>query len=166
MDKLQRYFIQALKLLIKHDNELIENQPKEECINHRLAQHMEEILRKNRELIHFKLNVDVEYDKYLEDQKKSSVGKHIRPDIIVHKRQSGDKHNLIVVEAKKQYVSGKDKKKIIDLVTSKRFMYSLGVGVAYLPGKTYMRISFFLPTKCWNHYHFIKNDFKLQETRR
>jgi hypothetical protein len=166
MNELQKYVVEALKSLIKFDNELIKNQPKEECINHRFAQHLEEILRKERLLTKLKINVDVEYDKYKEDKKKSSDGENIRPDIIAHQRKSGVKNNLIAIEAKKKYISKKDKHKIVDLVNNEEFKYSLGVGVAYLPDKNYMKINFLLSNNTWEIYRLNKNDFSIVKTQR
>jgi len=166
MDELQKSIIEALKLLIEHDIELIKIQPKEESINHKFAQHLEEILKKKGLLAMTELTVDVEYDKYKEDEKKSSHGKNIRPDIIAHKRKSGDKNNLIVIEAKKKYIDKKDKLKIIDLVNSEKFKYSLGSGVAYLPERNYMKIKFLLPNNTWENYKLNKEDFTIKKTKR
>lgn len=166
MDELQQYIVNALELLIKLDVELIKNQPREECINHRFAQHLEAILRKKGLLTKPKINVDVEYDKYKEDEKKSSDGRNIRPDIIVHKRKSGDKNNLIIIEAKKKYINKEDKRKIAHLVNDVKFKYSLGVGVAYLPDKDYMKIKFLLSNNTWEIYQLNKNDFSIKKTKR
>jgi len=166
MNKLQKYIIQALRTLIKFDKELIENQPKEECINHRFAKHLEDILKEDRKLMRLKINVDIEYDKYQEDRKKSSRGENIRPDIIVHKRKSGHTDNLIVIEAKKKYITQKDRDKISALVSSKQYNYLLGVGVAYLPRRHYVKIKFLLPNGLWENYQLNKHDCTIQKTRR
>ncbi len=164
MNELQECIVAALKSLIEFDIELIKNQPKEECINHRFAQHLEEILRGRGLLTELEINVDVEYDKYKEDEKKSPDGKNIRPDIIAHKRRSGDKNNLIVIEAKKKYIDKKDKRKIINLVNNKKFNYSLGAGVAYLPDRNYMKIKFLLSNNTWEIYQLNKDDFSIERT--
>ena len=70
MDKLQESIIEALKLLIQYDIALIETQLKEECINHKLAQYLELVLLKKGLLN--KHDVDIEYNKYKENDKKSS----------------------------------------------------------------------------------------------
>lgn len=166
MNELQQYIVNALELLIKLDIELIKNQPREECINHRFAQHLESILRKKGLLTKLKINVDVEYDKYKEDEKKSSDGRNIRPDIIAHKRKGGDENNLIIIEAKKKYINKEDKRKIVDLVNNDKFNYSLGVGVAYLPDKDYIKIKFLLSNNTWEIYQLNKNDFSTKKTKR
>ena len=166
MKKLQKHILSALKLLIEFDIELIKNQPKEECINHRFAQHLETILKNNRLLEKYKINVDVEYNLYEESKKKSSAGKNIRPDIIAHKRKSGKRNNLLIIEAKKGYINKEDKDKIVYLVNSDKFKYSLGFGVAYLPNKDYMKIKFLLSNNIWEIYRLDKIKFKIKKTRR
>lgn len=164
MNKLQESLIEALKILIKCDIDLIENQPKEECINHRFAQYLEQVLKHENSLRELKINVDVEYDKYKENEKKSPEGNNIRPDIIAHKRKSGNKNNLIVIEAKKKYNDQKDIRNITNLVNNKKFNYSLGAGVAYLPDKNYMRIRFLLRDNTWENYRLNKTNFTIEKT--
>lgn len=166
MNELQKLIMKALKLLIENDIELIRNQSREECINHKFAQYLEELLKSRGVLTKLELNVDVEYDKYKEDEKKSSCGRNIRPDIIVHKRKSGNKNNLMVIEAKKNYIDEKDRYKIMDLVKNKDFEYSLGAGAAYLPNRNYMKIKFFLPGDTWENYQLNKKDFTIKKTKR
>ncbi len=100
--------------------------------------------------------------------KKSSDGKNIRPDIIAHKRKSEGENNLIIIETKKEYIRENDKRKIIDLVNNDKFKYSLGVGVAYLPNRNYMKIKFLLPNtnNTWEIYQLNKNDFSIEKTKR
>ena len=165
MNELQKLIMKALKLLIENDIELIKNQPREECINHRFAQWLEEVLKSRCVWTKLELNVDVEYDKYKEDGKKSSRGRNIRPDIIVHERKSGNKNNLMVIEAKKNYIDKKDKCKIMDLVKNKDFEYSLGAGVAYLPNRNYMKIKFFSSERGWENYQLDKDDFTIKKQK-
>lgn len=166
MNELQKSVMKALKLLIENNIELIKNQPREECINHKFAQYLEEVLKSRGVLTKLELNVDVEYDKYKEDEEKSSCGRNIRPDMIVHKRKSGSKNNLMVIEAKKNYINKKDKCKIMDLVKSKDFKYLLGAGVAYLPNRNYVKIKFLLPVGTWENYQLNKKDFTIKKTKR
>lgn len=145
MNELQESIVDALKKLIESDNDLIETQPKEECINHRFACYLKQVLSDKGLL--GPCDVDIEYDKYMDGKKKGSKkgsdGRSIRPDILVHKRRSGNKNNLIVIEAKKRYGTGKDMSKVFDLVDSKKYRYSVGAVVSYLPGSDYVRIKFF-----------------------
>ena len=101
MNEYQGCVLQALMLVIKSDADLIETQPREECVNHKLAQYLENVLYERNLLGN--CSVDIEYNKYKEDEKKTSNGRNIRPDIIAHERRSGNKNNLIVIEAKKGY---------------------------------------------------------------
>jgi hypothetical protein len=164
MDALHYSIIEALMALITRDRRLIETQPKEECINHKFAQHLEEALNQNGLLNGY--DVDVEYDKYKENMKKSSSGNNIRPDIIVHERGSGNNKNLIVIEAKKNYLYPKDRKKVKDLVTNNLFNYKLGALISYLPESAYIRISFLNNgSSSWNIYRLYKDNFQLKKIK-
>jgi len=164
MDKLQESIIEALKLLIQYDIDLIKSQPKEECINHKLAQYLELILIKKRLLN--KHDVDIEYNKYKENEKKLSDGRNIRPDIIVHERKSGNKNNLIVIEAKINYDSKGDRNKVTDLVKSERFSYSVGAVISYFPNREYVKIKFVAPDNTWKRYLLNKKDFTIREIKK
>jgi len=139
MNELQQSIIQALKMLIKEDSDLIDTQPKEESINHKLAQYLEVVL-KGKNLLD-NCCVDIEYNKYKEGEKKSSNGRYIRPDIISHKRRSGNEDNLIVIEAKKMYDTKDDREKVIDLVDSQNYQYSVGAVISYFPKKNISKSS-------------------------
>jgi hypothetical protein len=164
MNELQKAILDALKLLIRDDIDLIESQPKEECINHRLARHLECTLLK-RGLLK-KKDVDIEYNKYKEDEEKTSQGRNIRPDVLVHRRKSGNKDNLIVIEAKKHYDSKGDRQKVEDLVSSERFAYSVGAVISYFPKREHIKIKFFTSGDAWKIYLVNKNDFTITETTR
>jgi hypothetical protein len=150
-------------MLVKSDNDLIKTQPKEECINHRFACCLERVLSAKGLLD--MCDVDIEYDKYMEGEKKGSDGSNIRPDILIHERRSGDRNNLIVIEAKKDYETKKDRNKIVDLVSSNKYQYSVGAVVSYFPRRDYARIKFFFNgtwTTCW----LDKIDLSIRETRK
>ncbi len=163
--ELQESVIDALRLLIQYDSELIKNQPREECINHKLVQYLEAVLIKKKILT--KHDVDLEYNKYKENEKKMSNGRYIRPDILVHERRSGNRNNLIAIEAKKGYSSCGDKKKIKNLVENReKFSYAIGVTIAYLPGKDYVKINFLLGTNNWQFYRLNKKNFSIKKVNR
>jgi hypothetical protein len=164
MNELQKAILDALKLLIRNDVDLIESQPKEECINHRLARHLEDVLLEKGLLK--KQDVDIEYNKYKEDEKESSQGCNIRPDILVHRRKSGNKDNLIVIEAKKDYNSKGDRQKVEDLVSSESFSYSVGAMISYFPKREHIKIKFFTSGGAWKIYLLNKKDFTITETAR
>jgi len=144
MNELHECVFEALEILIKHDLDLIETQPKEECINHKLAQYLEAVLKEKNLL--GACSVDVEYNKYKEDEKKMSNGRSIRPDIIAHERRSGNNNNLIVIEAKKGYDDRDDRDdrdKIVNLVDSQAYQYSVGGVISYFPRREYLKIKFY-----------------------
>jgi hypothetical protein len=161
MNELQESIVEALKILLESDNDLIETKPKEECINHRFACCLERVLSEKGLL--GQCNADIEYNKYMKGEKKNSDGRNIRPDILIHERRSGDKNNLIAIEAKKSYETPKDRSKIIDLVNNRKYGYSVGAVVSYFPGRDYARIKFF--DGAWTRYWLNKHDFSIQEMR-
>jgi len=163
MNKLHESIFEALVMLIEFEKDLIKTQPKEECINHKLAQYLETVLNKKNLLGSY--SVDIEYNKYKEDEKKTSNGRNIRPDIIVHQRKSGDNNNLIVIEAKKNYDDKEDREKIVDLVDSRDYRYSVGSIISYFPLREYVKIKFYAEGK-WRRYLMNKNDFTITETNR
>jgi len=131
----------ALKKLIKNDLELINRKLREECINHKLAQYIEKEFKDYK----IKTNVDLEYDKSFEDPKyyvdDSGTRINIRPDIIVHERNS-NKTNLIALECKKGYSSKNDRIKLYKLL-SKPYKYRKTYSVSYLPSSNYILLKIF-----------------------
>jgi len=133
----------SLKQLVFNDNHLLKNKLKEECLNHKLANYIEHNIKV--ENVNINYDIDIEYDKNLDLTKKifNDEGKEIaiRPDILVHKRDSND-YNLIAIEAKKQYSTQHDIKKIMKLLKHP-YNYSFGFIISYLPRKSYVRIKYF-----------------------
>lgn len=164
MNKLQESIVQALVILIKSDNELIKTQLKEECINHKLAQYLEQVLLKKDLLKN--LDVDMEYNKYKNDKNKSPNGYNIRPDIIVHERQSGNKNNLIVIEAKKGYDTKADRRKVEDLVNSEGYRYTVGALISYFPMRAHIKIKFLTSGRNWEKYVLDKIDFTIRSVNK
>jgi hypothetical protein len=164
MNEYQECIVQAIKQLVQSDGVLIETQPKEECINHRLALYLEQVLRKKNLLDG--CCVDIEYDKYQADKKKMANGQHIRPDIIVHERKSANKNNLIVIEAKKGNSSEHDKSKVTYLVDNSNYRYSVGALVSYFPEEDYLEIAFLTQEDGWQQYSFDKRALRLQKTKK
>ena len=110
----------------------------EVCVNHRLANHLEEeiipVLR-----IEDPLFVDIEFNREGVDLKNVRINgkdKTVRPDIIIHNRKTGaEKLNFLVVECKKRDASKKDieedREKIRALMENERYEYSFGLQVVY-----------------------------------
>jgi hypothetical protein len=152
--KMKDCVLKALQKLIEDDIDIIENATKEECINHKFAQHLERNLKEENILFG---KVDIEYNKYKEDEKKMTNGRTIRPDVIVHERRSGNKNNLIVIEAKKGYPSKSDRQKVTDLVDSDNYRYSLGALISYFPNKNYIKVKFYNGNNRWDEQTLKKN---------
>jgi hypothetical protein len=115
----------------------------EVCINHRLANHLEDsilpLLSGNGE----KYFVDIEFNregKNFKDTEIDGQKVRIRPDIIIHNRKSGDrKKNYLVIECKKADAGDQEKKddtkKIGALLADKKYSYEFGLQVIYSKAK-------------------------------
>lgn len=161
---------ESLISLLENDRVLIKKKVKEESINHRFACYLEKnFVRKWKRSV----SVDLEYNKsynipkyipkYIIDgntQKKS-----IRPDIIVHIRNSHD-FNLIAFEIKKGYTDKNDLSKIKNLFKPP-YKYHYGCLLSYLPDKDYMKIKFMtnnlINRNKTKKYKFFKDNYRLIE---
>jgi len=160
--ELKEIVISSLSILCEKDSILIDNSVKEECINHKLAQYIEKIIREKVCVELNGIDVDVEYNKYDHDPKKMMGQTPIRPDIIVHRRQSGNADNYLAIEAKKLYSSRHDRLKINHLVTSNYFNYSLGCLISYQPDRKYLIVEFLgKGNQNWEKQKFQKRPFQL-----
>ena len=56
-------------------------------------------------------------------------------------------------------------KKVIDLVDSPNYQYSVGAVVSYFPKRKYVKIKFYLEGE-WKKYLMSKSDFTLTESKR
>lgn len=156
--QLKNIVIESLSILCNKDFLLIKSSVKEECINHKFAQYIEYIVKQFLPYI----DVDVEYNKYEHDPKKMMDQTPIRPDIIVHERQSGNSNNFLAIETKKNYSSQHDKDKIEYLIESENFNYTLGCLVSYQPAKEYIIVKFYTrDTKNWEILKCKKQPFEI-----
>lgn len=116
----------------------------EVCINHKLANYLEQsvlpILPKKN--VYF--FADIEFNREGVDGKKMRTknGKEelVRPDIIIHNRKSGvEKNNFLVIECKKEGASYKaiedDQEKIKWFMNSPKYEYQYGLQVIYMKDK-------------------------------
>ncbi len=144
-EEMKQIIEKALRILYSEDNYIFHRRLKEECINHRLAKHLESIFpferyRESQDSHHLKLTVDLEYNKMGDDDKAIQYedygsDKHIRPDIIIHSRGNNFR-NILAIEAKKGYVKPHDKYKINKLM-SNPYNYQYGCTISYLIDKDY-----------------------------
>ena len=104
-DKIVKLFENAFATLFENDCYLLKIKVKEECIVARVAKYIEQQLRDEGET---ELNVDVEYNRHIENPKVNISNKRYIPDLIIHKR--GNNYcNLCCCEAKKRYNKYRDK---------------------------------------------------------
>jgi hypothetical protein len=109
----------ALERFYENDSDLLKGKNvKEECINFRIALYLldEILISKNEELLQIReklktgeIKIDLEYDKYL-DNEKIIKEKSSRPDILIHKRGCLE-FNFALIELKKGYRSSGDTRK-------------------------------------------------------
>lgn len=153
--------LKSLRLLIQCDQYIIENALREECINHRFANHLESVFEP---IMPEYFTVDIEYDKSLKGLKEiyDESGKvlGIRPDITIHERNTHN-HNLIAIEAKKGYMTKHDRKKIKALLSAP-YKYSLGCFVSYLPKSNHMAV-IIINRPNVEAYHIRKNGCIIEE---
>jgi hypothetical protein len=125
----------SINNLRTYDRLLLEANPKEEAINHRLAVYIEHEIRQRD--LHY--SVDVEYDKFNSGKKqiydREGNFVNIRPDIIVHNRMSQD-NNLLAIEAKKGNPIKKDRRTLKGLL-DEPFNYQYAAIVSYFQNKSF-----------------------------
>ncbi|WP_347058910.1 hypothetical protein [Intestinibacter bartlettii] len=134
--KVENIFNYAFENLCENDKELLQDRTlHEECINHRLAYYIEKYL----EFYDEKYNVDMEFnrngkeEKVLPGNSKNKSGR-IRPDIIVHTRMKELENkykNYIVIEAKRDKDSEKDKDIVTRFIEVEEYEYKVGVTINY-----------------------------------
>lgn len=125
----------AVKLFIEKDIEVLQLKVYEPAVSHRIAFYIEKLINKNRKYAEFKvlsLNIDCEYNKIFDLEKRDENGKAMRPDILIHIRKERS-NNLIAIEIKKSRKSKWDEKKLKTLTRRNgRYRYKLGAFV-YFP---------------------------------
>ena len=160
-EKIKQIIFKSLEKLILKDNLIIVKKIKEECINHRFAIYLEDKLEEflSEQNIRELISVDLEYNKNYNNPKKLLIdgnenSKAIRPDIIVHQRDTND-NNLIVIEAKKGYPNKNDIFKIKGLLNSP-YNYNLGFLVSYLPEKDYLNVKIVKKIRQFHFFDFYR----------
>jgi len=119
----------AIRKFIDNDKEgLLKANIHESAISHTIGVYLGEEFKN--------YNVDCEYNRDRLGQKNNSTGKKIRPDIIIHMRNSDI--NLVIFDIKKSGKDSKKEKSDIDKlkdVLSSKLSYELGVYVGVLKRK-------------------------------
>jgi hypothetical protein len=125
IQELKGKVINAVESFIENDKELLNLKVYELAISHRIAFYLE------RDSFQAGINVDCEYNKHLDNKKTGSKNNFIRPDIVVHTRNT-DKNNKIAIEIKKNRTSKNDDDKLIFLTTKGEiYGYDLGVFIYF-----------------------------------
>jgi len=108
------------------------------CINHKLANYLEEFVCPLLQRKSKKFFVDIEFNREGKRKKRNDNYKLVRPDIIIHNRKSDcDKYNVLVVECKKHdrntknSIENEDVEKIKAFMTEKKYGYEFGLYVEY-----------------------------------
>ncbi len=119
----------AINLFIQNDTELLNLRVYELAVSHRIAVYLEKIFDDKG------LNFDCEYDKRFDLKKPGPDDKPMRPDILVHTRNSQD-NNKLAIEIKKQHVFRRDIEKLKMLTNQDGiYKYALGVFIYFLNGE-------------------------------
>lgn len=148
-ETLREKLVVVLKVLTENDGMLFRSPVEEDtgydarklhevCINHKLAEHLADIVIPNVETGE-KLFADIEFNreginfKAVEIEGKKLV---VRPDVIIHNRKSGQsKFNFLVVECKKagayEWEIKQDRDKIVALMKGAKYQYQFGLQLIY-----------------------------------
>lgn len=123
----------AVQSFLDKDIQLLQLNAYEPAVSHRIAFYLE------RDYFPKDIHVDCEYDKRFDLEKPGPDGKPMRPDIVVHTRNSR-RNNMVALEIKKTRTSRRDIEKLKTL--TKRhglYEYTLGVFVRFPSGKASFR---------------------------
>lgn len=126
IQELKDKVINAVESFIKYDKELLDLKVYEPAISHRIAFYLE------RDSFQAGFHIDCEYNKHLVSNKPGSGNNSIRPDIVVHTRNT-DINNKIAIEIKKNKTDDYDDDKLKFLTAQDEiYAYKLGVFI-YFP---------------------------------
>lgn len=115
----------AVQSFLDNDNDLLNLKVYEPAVSHRIAFYLE------RDFFNKGIHVDCEYDKRLDQEKPGPNETPMRPDIVVHTRNTQE-NNLIAIEVKKDHVGGHDIAKLQMLTRGNElYGYRLGVSVCF-----------------------------------
>jgi len=116
----------AVQSFLDNDNDLLDLKVYEPAVSHRIAFYLE------RDFFNKGIHVDCEYDKRLDQEKPGPNETPMRPDIVVHTRNTQE-NNLIAIEVKKKHVDERDIAKLQMLTRGNGlYKYQLGVSVCFV----------------------------------
>jgi len=126
----------AVRLLLRNDLFLLANDSDEWTISHKLAEYIQQGF--------LDWHVDVEYNRD-KDQVKTLDEENVRPDIIVHIRNTDS--NLLVIEVKKSNNpenTNLDRKRLEKFTSlTGKYRYELGLLAIFYVGKDYQKAPIF-----------------------
>jgi hypothetical protein len=121
----------ALIDLYIQDRELLELKAGETALAFRLGLHLSRKVTAG-------WDVDAEYDRQGRhgELKEKTDGKHMRPDLVVHRRGSGGpENNLLFLEMKRHWRStsgdGRDRRKVLQAVTRHNYQIGVALGLTH-----------------------------------
>lgn len=116
---------ECLGRVYMNDANLLDINIHENAVNHRLANYLADVLEQGV------INVDVEYNRHIDQLKKYGVeGDSAIVDVVVHQRMTDD-NNIVAIECKKEAMNEIDIRKINALVREE-FNYQFGMTIEYL----------------------------------
>ena len=140
IDVIKRRIEHCINLIYENDADLFNRGNYEVTISSKLAQYL---------FLEFKeYDVDCEYNKHLDDEKRvDELNKNIRPDIVIHKRGT-DENNLVYIEIKKEQDTRNRENDYykIQVMTKNdgEYKYTLGVFIDFTKNKNDLIINFFI----------------------
>jgi len=112
----------AVQSFLDNDIDLLDLKVYEPAVSHRIAFYLE------RDFFNNGIHVDCEYDKRLDQEKPGPNETPMRPDIVVHTRNTQE-NNLIAIEVKKGQVVERDIAKL-QMLTQKNELYEYQLSVS------------------------------------
>ncbi len=129
-----------------NESDLLERKNYEVTISSKFAQYL---------FMEFpKYDVDCEYDKHINKEKKvDELNRNVRPDIVIHKRGT-DKNNLVYIEIKTDHntQSREDDYNKIKAMTKQNgeYRYLLGAFIEFSKNKKDLIVKYFRDGEEWN----------------
>ena len=138
---------QSVDLVYQNDKYLIDHSIHEQNLSHRIAYYWENLLKSYDWFIQNGYNIDVEYNRSLNDAKRldcNSGSSICKPDIILHKRGTQES-NILVVEIKKQNndISHDCEKLKAFTATESEYKYQIGIHIVLNQEQTQVKYIYF-----------------------